>query len=120
MYINNKFNQAEFEGSLMYQLSEFQKDVHEFDPESYLGRKEAAKKKIPTLTVKLDYPFNGPWEKTKDGQDTRYKRTFVVEYSTDDEVYVETIMAEFKKAGKIKEYWGEHATYHFSLFSIKR
>jgi hypothetical protein len=114
MYINNRFNRAEFEGSLMQQLAEFQKDVHEYDPTSYLGRKEAAKKKIPTLTVKLDYPFNGPWEKTRDGKDTRFKRTFVVEYSTEDEVYVETLMGEFKKAGKIKEYWGEWATFHYA------
>jgi hypothetical protein len=111
-YVNNKFNRAEFEASLMHQLKEFQESVYEFDSDSYLGRKQAAKKSIPTIAVKLDYPFNGPWEKTKKGQDTRYKRAFILEYALEDEVYVDTLMSEFKKAGKIKEYWGQHANYH--------
>jgi len=112
MYVNNKFNRAEFEASLMHQLKEFQESVYEFDPDCYLGRKQAAKKSIPTIAVKLDYPFNGPWEKAKKGQDTRYKRAFILEYALEDETYVETLMSEFKKAGKIKEYWGQHANYH--------
>lgn len=46
--------------------------------------------------------------------DKTYKRMFIVKYSTEDEVYAETLFSQFKKAGKIKEFWGEHATYHFA------
>lgn len=39
VYISNKFNRAEFEAALSDQLTEFQKEVYEWNKESYLGRK---------------------------------------------------------------------------------
>jgi hypothetical protein len=38
----------------------------------------------------------------KDGQDTRFKRTFIVEYSTDDEVYAETLFSELRRLARSK------------------
>ena len=112
--ISNKFNRPMFEQDIQHQLAEFQKGWAECDEDSYLGRKEKTGKKVPPMTIKLDYPFNGPWEKTKDGQDTCYKRMFVVGYATEDKVHVETLFAEFKRSGKLQEYWGEHANIHFA------
>lgn len=112
--VSNKFNRAMFEIELRRQLKDFQEACYEFDPESHLGKKQAAKKKVPVINVKCDYPFNGPWEKTKDGQDTRHKRMFVLEYDTKDKLHVETLMKEFKRTGQLTAYWGEHTNFHFA------
>ena len=75
--VSNNFSRMQVQQMLQDQLQEFQESVAEFDKDSYLGRKQAAKVRFPPLDVQLDYPFNGPWEKMKDGQDMRLKRSRV-------------------------------------------
>jgi hypothetical protein len=60
---------------------------------------EHAGRKFPRITVKLDYPFNGPFEKTKDGFDTRFKRAFIIEYAQADNEHVDMAVKQFKRAG---------------------
>jgi hypothetical protein len=108
MYVSNKFNRKQVEVDLQEQLAQIQKDYYIQDKESYLGKMEAAGRKFPKINLKLDYPFNGPFEK-RDGKDTRYKRVFVVEYAYDDKVQVETAVQLYKKSGRLSQHWGEHA-----------
>jgi hypothetical protein len=108
MYVSNKFNRKQVEVDLQEQLAQIQKDYYVQDKESYLGKMEAAGRKFPKINLKLDYPFNGPFEK-RDGKDTRYKRVFVVEYAYDDKVQVETAVQLYKKSGRLSQHWGEHA-----------
>lgn len=108
MYVSNKFNRKQVEVDLQAQLTQLQKDYYIQDKESYLGKMEAAGKKFPKINLKLDYPFNGPFER-RDGQDTRYKCVFVVEYAFDDKLHVETAVQLYKKSVRLSQHWGEHA-----------
>jgi hypothetical protein len=109
LYVSNKFNRKQVEKDLQDQLAKFQKDYYLQDKDSVLGRREAAGKPFPKIYVKVDYPFNGPYEKMKAGQDSRYKRVFVIEYSSEDQVHVETAATLYKKSGRLNQFWGEHA-----------
>jgi hypothetical protein len=107
MYVSNKFNRKQVEVDLQAQLTQLQKDYYIQDKESYLGKMEAAGKKFPKINLKLDYPFNGPFER-RDGQDTWYKRVFVVEYAFDDKLHVKMAVQLYKKSGRLSQHWGEH------------
>ena len=112
--VSNSFSRLQVQQLLQDQLQSFQESVAEFDKNSYLGKKQESKVKFPPLDVQLEYPYNGPWEKTKDGEDTRYKRMFRTQYATHDKVHVETGINLFKKSGKLIEYWGQHANLHYA------
>jgi hypothetical protein len=90
LYVSNKFNRKQVETDLYEQLSKLQKDYYVQDKNSELGKYEAAKRAFPRINCRVDYPFNGPFEKTRTGQDTRYKRGFIIKYSMEDRVQVET------------------------------
>lgn len=109
LYVSNKFNRKQVEKDLHDQLTKLQQDYYLQDKNSELGRREAMGKHFPKIYVKVDYPFNGPFEKTKTGQDTRYKRVFVIEYSVEDQVHVETAVQLYKRSGRLSQFWGEHA-----------
>lgn len=79
--VYNRFNRIQVERALQKQLQEFQEAAAEFDKNSFLGALEDANIKFPKLSVKLDYPFNAPYEKRKDGEDSRFKRTWIIEYA---------------------------------------
>ena len=112
--IYNKYNRGKLENDLQWQLQKFQEECHAVDPDSFLGVLQDTGIPFPKLVLKKDYPFNGPYEKTRDGVDTSYKRMWIVEYSTSDKEHVETGFKEFKKAGLLQKYWGQHANFHFA------
>lgn len=113
-HVYNRFNRKQVETDLQEQLTQFQKDCLKTDPEGFLGTLEHAGRKFPRINVKLDYPFNGPFEKTKDGYDTRFKRAFIIEYALADKEHVETAVKQFKRAGLLNKFWGEHAQMHLA------
>ena len=105
--IYNKYNQGKLEKDLQWKLQKFQEDCHVFDLESFLGTLQDTGIPFPKIVLKREYPhFNGPFEKTRSGVDTSYKRMWVVEYSTSDKAHVETGFKEFKKAGLLQKYTG--------------
>lgn len=114
MHVYNRYNRGQVEKDFQSQLIQFQKDQAEEKPDSLLGALEAAGKEFPRINVRLDYPFNGPFEKTKDGVDTRYKRTFVIKYAEKDAEHVEDAVKLYKRSGKLKAWWGEHAQTHIA------
>ena len=112
--IHNKFNPETFGREISDQLTKLQKSEYKRDKDSFLGSLEAAGKKFPKTFVKKSYPSNGPWEKSKAGEDTRYKQMFVLEYPTSDAEHVEYAAHLFKQSGQLKQFWGQHASLHIA------
>jgi hypothetical protein len=106
MYVYNRYNKKQIERDLQDQLTKLQEDS---DKESLLGALEAAGKKFPKIVVRVDYPYNGPFERNRDGVDSSYKRVFIIEYALEDKEHVETAVAAYKKSGRLTQFFGEHA-----------
>jgi hypothetical protein len=114
MHVYNRYNRKQMEKDLQMQLTQFQNEQHAEKPDSFLGTLEDAGRPFPHINVRIDYPFNGPFEKTRAGHDTRYKRAFMIEYASEDKEHVETAVKLFKRTGRLREWWGEHAQTHIA------
>jgi hypothetical protein len=59
--VSNKFNVKAFQDVFQKQIEDVQVDEYFRDKESFLGKMEALKFEVPKVTVRKDYPYNGPW-----------------------------------------------------------
>jgi hypothetical protein len=91
-----------------------QVDEYFRDKDSFLGKMEVIKFEVPKVTVRKDYPYNGPWRSEPYGTDTSFKRTFIIEYPTKNKEQMEAIVEILKHNGNFKRMWGEHANLHFA------
>lgn len=112
--VYNRFNVRSFQEMFQRQIEDIQAEQYLHDEEGFLGTLEAAGFKVPKVTVRKDYPFNGPWRKDEYGTDTRFKQVFYIEYPTQNAEQMEAIVAILKKSGKFRETWGQHASLHFA------
>lgn len=108
LYVLNKYNRGQVERDLQRQLEQQQKGYHFQDKNSFLGKfEEAGRAAFPKINGKLDYAYNGQYEKRKDGVDTRFMRVFVIEYALADKPHVEEAVKLYKRSGRLSAFWGE-------------
>ena len=75
--VHNKFNAQKFGQELQDQLTKLQLEEFKTNKDGYLGTLESVGRHFPQIYVKLGYPHNGPWEKSRAGVDTRFKQMFI-------------------------------------------
>ena len=112
--IYNKFSPSAFQKAVQSHLEDIQTREFNTDKDSFLGTLEAAGAKFPQLTIRKEFPFNGPYEKSQPGVDTRFKQTYVVEYNAAFKSQVEAAIKIYKRSGDLRRYWGEHANAHYA------